>query len=68
MIPFFFKKMLSVGLPELQSVDDIMSLRDKLSLDLSDEAAGNDFIKLIEESLNTKATQFNEMVHLLATK
>lgn len=59
--------MLSVGLPELQSVDDIMFLRDKLSLDKSDEAAASDFVKLIEESLNTKATQFMEMVHIWAT-
>ena len=56
--------MLSVGLPELQSVEDIMFLRDQLALELNDDGAAKKFRELIEESLKTKTTQFMDMLHI----
>src|SRR4051812_33292835 len=41
-------QMLSTGLTELQSVDNIMFLRDQLMLDLSDELAKTHFKSLID--------------------
>jgi len=61
-----FSMMLSIGLQELQSVDNIMFLRDQLTLDLSEESATLRFKALIEESLTTKTQQFMDMVHILA--
>jgi len=61
-----FSMMLSIGLSELQSVDNIVFLRDQLSLDLTDDRAAQRFKELIEESLTTKTTQFMDMVHILA--
>ena len=58
--------MLSIGLTELQSVDNIMFLRDQLALDKTDDQASIRFKALIEESLNTKTTQFMDVVHILA--
>jgi len=61
-----FAMMLSVGLPELQSVENILFLRDQLSLDKSDDNASIYFKALIEESLTTKTQQFMDMVHIWA--
>lgn len=58
--------MLSIGLTELQSVDNIMFLRDQLALDKTDDESRNTFKALVEESLTTKTTQFMDMVHILA--
>eukprot|EP01114_Cavostelium_apophysatum_P003947 TRINITY_DN1407_c1_g1_i1.p1 TRINITY_DN1407_c1_g1~~TRINITY_DN1407_c1_g1_i1.p1 ORF type:complete len:1234 (+),score=376.93 TRINITY_DN1407_c1_g1_i1:156-3857(+) len=61
-----FSMMLSVGLPELQSVENIMFLRDQLYLDKPDDAASAHFKALIEESLTTKTQQLMDMVHIWA--
>jgi hypothetical protein len=58
--------MLSVGLTELQGVENIMFLRTQLSLDLNDEQAATHFRALIEQSLTTKTQQFMDMMHILA--
>jgi hypothetical protein len=58
--------MLSIGLEELKSVENIMFLRDRLDLDKKDEQVATHFKSLIDESLTTKTTQFMDMVHILA--
>jgi phosphatidylinositol-4,5-bisphosphate 3-kinase len=58
--------MLSTGIPELQTVDDISYLRDAFASDKSDDAAAEEFSKFIEEALKAKSVLFNEMVHLIA--
>jgi phosphatidylinositol-4,5-bisphosphate 3-kinase len=58
--------MLSTGIPELQSVDDITYLRDAFALDLTEEKAREHFKTLIYESLDTKTTLFNNAIHILA--
>lgn len=64
-ITLFFLMMAS-GLPELQERKDLEWLRDKLMLDASDDEASEHLRKQIKASLNTKATLFNDAVHLLA--
>ena len=59
-------QMLSTGIPELQSEEDIEYLREALELDLSDEDAKDHFLKLIYESLKTIATQINFAIHIFA--
>jgi len=61
-----FAMMLSTGIPELTSVEDIAYLRDAFSLDVSDEKAREKFTNLIYHSLTTKSTQFNNAIHILA--
>ena len=51
--------MLSTGIPELQSVEDISYLREAFSLDMNDNQARDKFKNLIYESLTTKTTQLN---------
>lgn len=51
--------MLSTGIPELQSEEDISYLREAFSLDMNDAQARDKFKNLIYESLTTKTTQFN---------
>lgn len=57
--------MLSTGIPELQSADDIEFLRDHLMLDSTDEQAKERFTGLIYESLTTKTTQVTNAIHIL---
>ena len=52
-----FLQMLSTGIPELQCVEDIHYLRKVFILDKTDDEAAIAFQELINESLNTKATQ-----------
>lgn len=61
-----FSMMVSTGIPELQSIDDLDYLREALQLDCTDDEAAALFRDLIHESLNTKATTFNFAVHLAA--
>lgn len=58
--------MLSTGIPELQSEDDIQYLRQALVLDLTDEEAGKHFTKLIGESLYSMSTQLMFVTHIMA--
>jgi len=63
-----FAMMLSTGIPELQSEDDLQYLRDAFALELSDEKASEKFRDLIFESLNTKATQISFAFHIFSTQ
>jgi len=58
--------MLASGLPELRAEEDLDYLCDAFSLDETDEDAAKKFTQLIFESLNTKTTQLNFAVHILA--
>ena len=60
-----FQLMTNCGIPELQKVEDIQYMIDELMLKKSDAAAAAKFKETITESLNTKATLFNDAVHLL---
>eukprot|EP00697_Spironema_sp_BW2_P006825 gnl/Spiro4/20975_TR10223_c0_g1_i1.p1 gnl/Spiro4/20975_TR10223_c0_g1~~gnl/Spiro4/20975_TR10223_c0_g1_i1.p1 ORF type:complete len:585 (-),score=5.77 gnl/Spiro4/20975_TR10223_c0_g1_i1:8-1564(-) len=60
-----FAMMLSTGIPELKNVDDINYLRDAFSIDSNEMDAAEKFKSLIYESLATKTTQINNMIHLL---
>ena len=58
--------MLSTGLEELTSVENIMFLRDQLVLNMTDEQAVVHFKERIDEAEKTKTQQFNDIVHILA--
>ncbi|XP_049852196.1 phosphatidylinositol 3-kinase 1-like [Schistocerca gregaria] len=61
-----FSMMVSTGIPELQTTEDIQYLRDAFSLDLSDEQAAAKFTQLIYESMHTRTTRINNAIHILA--
>lgn len=65
-----FSLMLSTGIPELQTAEDIDWLRDKTGVyggtDMSEEDAAEHFEKQIYIALYTKTTQINNAVHILA--
>jgi phosphatidylinositol-4,5-bisphosphate 3-kinase catalytic subunit alpha/beta/delta len=61
-----FSLMLSVGLDELQSVDNIAFLRDRIQSSLNEDAAADLFQKLIDSSLATTRQQMMDVVHILA--
>lgn len=62
-------KMMSIsGLHNLQGVKDIEYMRSKLRLDLNDEDAAADFVKVLQLCLRTKLTQLNDMFHLIRHK
>ena len=58
--------MLSTGIPELKCDEDINYLRNAFALGRTDKEAARFFISLIDESMNTKATQVNFLIHNLA--
>jgi len=58
--------MLSTGLPELNKDEDINYLRNAFALDQSESQASETFKDLIFESMKTKATQINFLIHNLA--
>ena len=58
--------MLSTGIPELQSEEDIHYLRRALQMDLTNSEAAAHFTKLIKESLESKSTQIMFVTHILA--
>ena len=60
--------MLSTGIPELKSADDISYLREAFLLDDTNEVAAEKFLKLIHQSLNTTRTQVNNAVHIFVHK
>lgn len=57
---------LTCGIPELASAEDIKWVHKTLMIELSDEEAEQRFKKLITVALNTKTTQLNDAVHLMA--
>jgi len=61
-----FAMMLSTGIPELTSVDDITYLREAFVIDMTDEEARIKFTALVYESLNCWTTLFNNYIHLVA--
>jgi len=61
-----FMMMLSTGIPELKSEEDLRYLRDAFALDLSPIDASKLFERLIFESLSSVTTQLNFAVHNLA--
>jgi phosphatidylinositol kinase/protein kinase (PI-3 family) len=63
-----FSMMLSVGLVELKSIEDVLWLRKTLNVEMGEEEAAAHFKKLIEVSLKTKTTQLMDVVHILANK
>ena len=59
-----FVMMLSAGLPELRSTDDINYLRKTLVLSLSEEEAIRDFQKKFDDAIkNSWKTSMNWMAH-----
>lgn len=61
-----FTMMISVGLPELRSRENVVYLRDMLVLEKSDADAERFLKGLIDESLRSFNTQVGEVVHILA--
>jgi len=61
-----FSLMISTGIPELSTKDDILYLREALLMDLPDEEAAESFKRLIQKSLKTKTTQVMFAMHILA--
>ena len=61
-----FTLMLSTGIPELRELEDIYYLRDMMSLELDTKEAAEKMETLIGECLHSKATKFNNFVHILA--
>ena len=58
--------MLSTGIPELRSEEDLLYLHDALASEVSDEEAAEQFTQLIFESLSSKTTQINFAFHIFA--
>ena len=58
--------MLCTGIPELSSEGDIEYLRDAFALGKTEEEASAYFAKLIKESLHTKTTVINDVIHVFA--
>lgn len=60
-----FSLMVGCGLPELTSVEECNWLRDALRYGLTDDEAGLDYEKLINDCLATKSRQLDDMFHAL---
>jgi phosphatidylinositol-4,5-bisphosphate 3-kinase len=63
-----FLLMLGTGIPELQTPKDIIYLTEKLFLDLNDEDASKEMEKLIQLSLDSGKTKFNNICHNIKIK
>eukprot|EP01091_Cochliopodium_minus_P009002 TRINITY_DN2134_c2_g1_i2.p1 TRINITY_DN2134_c2_g1~~TRINITY_DN2134_c2_g1_i2.p1 ORF type:complete len:1422 (+),score=367.59 TRINITY_DN2134_c2_g1_i2:21-4286(+) len=61
-----FLLMLSTGIPELSTVEDLDYLKESFSVGSSDEESVKFFSGLVYESLNTKTTQLNNFFHIIA--
>eukprot|EP01087_Luapelamoeba_hula_P012509 TRINITY_DN3491_c0_g1_i1.p1 TRINITY_DN3491_c0_g1~~TRINITY_DN3491_c0_g1_i1.p1 ORF type:complete len:1193 (-),score=145.86 TRINITY_DN3491_c0_g1_i1:18-3596(-) len=59
-----FVMMLSSGIEQVRTIEDLYYLRDVLALDLSEEDAANRFTQLIAESLSNQVVKFNNAVHI----
>ncbi|KAF1334642.1 Phosphatidyl inositol kinase, partial [Globisporangium splendens] len=57
---------LTCGIPEFASSEHIKWVHKTLMIELSDEEAEKRFKKLIKVALNTKTTQINDAIHLMA--
>jgi hypothetical protein len=58
--------MLFAGIPQLSTPDDIAYLRRAFSVNMTDAEASDFFKKLIDSAIASKATQLNNLVHLMA--
>jgi phosphatidylinositol-4,5-bisphosphate 3-kinase len=58
--------MLSTGIPELKTINDIIYLRDALGLGSSDSEAALEFKQLIEEAVKAKSVILDHVAHKLA--
>ncbi|KYQ89458.1 phosphatidylinositol 3-kinase [Tieghemostelium lacteum] len=61
-----FSLMISTGIPELTTKEDIDYLREAFLMDLNDEEAAASFADLIQKSLKTKTTQILFALHILS--
>ncbi|KAK7196018.1 Phosphoinositide 3-kinase family protein [Novymonas esmeraldas] len=61
-----FMLMLSTGIPELQTLDDIEWLRTVLLLNRTDEEASEHYKSLINEALSNFRTLLNDYIHIMA--
>ena len=66
LIVTLFELMLSAGIPELQTAEDIDYLRESFLLEMDDDEAEEVFVKWIFESLYCKTTQLNNAIHTWA--
>jgi len=57
--------MLSTGMPELKSAENLFYLRDAFAVDKSDEEASQFFRSLIMKALGSTATRVNNAIHIL---
>ena len=53
-------------LPEVQTISDVLWVRDHLFLGETDEQAEKHFLDLVEESLHTVSTQLMDLIHIMA--
>lgn len=58
--------MLSTGIPELQSEDDIQYIRKALQMEKNEVEAAKHFTKLIKESIESMSTQLMFVTHIMA--
>jgi hypothetical protein len=63
-----FAMMMSSGMPELQTVEDLYYLKDTLDLDLTPQQAGDKFTSLLDASTKALSTRVNWFFHNLAQK
>merc|ERR1711865_627709 len=60
-----FRLMISSGLPELQTEEDLYWLREKLSLAMTEDEASAHFRAMIKESLENDRTKINNFFHIM---
>jgi hypothetical protein len=56
--------MLSCGLPELESVDDIAFVKDRLMLNLSTDEAADYFVKKLQDAQDNGTIKLNHAIHV----
>lgn len=61
-----FSMMISCGIPQLSSKSDLNHLVKAMAPEMTEEEAAKNFTSLIYKSLDTKTTQLNFAVHILA--
>ena len=59
------KQMISCGIPQLSSKNDMNYLMKALAPEMTEEEAAKTFTGLIYKSLDTKTTQWNNLAHMI---